>query len=1573
MSWNKFLSGFNEIPHALIRGGRISYNLYSYDHTDIGSNEAPFRNIYADNFSNAFGTFAVNTISTTPPLTASIQNGIASLDLSIDDSTLSIVNGSLSVKSIVSVGSTGDVQFDSPLYITAPAVSGDPSVVNLSVDNHTISVNQSGELAASILQGVNPIKVDDSSLQVSLLFDKTLEVDTNTNELKVASGLLEGWGAISIIEDPLEWAPLDLGFNPSLGVVKVNTDGITITQLGDVLQANYRAMSPLSILENEISLQVDDVTLVAGATLAANYKGMPPVVIQANEISLQLETTPGLIYDAGVLSLGLTSTNPGLLVDNEVGSLTLDLIGGNGVLVEENVISLDVIPGEGLVEFGNVWSAPIVGGEGIMVVWVPELGYEISALTLATKKPKTDDDEVETEDPAPTENTLQISQGGYKGTNTSGSVTTTGGMDAVASTITPDLIGMTLPVASTIIPVDTVLGGILSMSTASGTPTTTTVWGNNPTHSTPQLDSNGNIVTDPTTGQPLPQLDPVTNMPIPIGNNAVAISIDSQGNAYAFTDTPQGFDPLSWINGTAGFGTSIIPNLGMVSQTITQVTGQEISPIQSQVSSIQDTVNNLPNVYQPTLTNTSDVSVNTITTQGGIITPQLTITGQPVNDTDATTKSYVDTSVQNVQSQVDTATSNVTNLQNEQTTLQNQVDTLQTEQSNLQPKIDASTPLTTGVITAPSITITNQPVNGEDATNKTYVDGEISTIQSQVNTIQGKQSVDETNIQSNTNAINALPSTIYTNLKSDLVAGTNIDITSNDTNNQITLGVTGVIPLGNLPTIPYSQTSGVQGLNANLTSLSAVSPSIGSLSIGSNPVATQSFVTSTYQPLITAGTGLLKSGNTLYVDTGTILSVSGAASTYTPKFTVSTPLVYSNNALSLNSAAITSLGTLTGLTSSGVVNISNTTASTSTTTGALLVTGGAGFQGSVYASNLFIGTNPVATQSFVTNQGYLTSSSASPTLSNVLTVPGIQPATTGSGNLGTSALRYNNLYVNYINGTTLFAGQLNPTSSGGATLGASNARWGLYYGQGINLDNASASQTSPLLFIAPTSVISATIGAASACVFNIGPTIGAYYQISTTDTASNSLFPVRITCPRVIRPLGAGQVTYAASVYIAGAPIAADTNTTFGNNYGILIDPNGAAGAGNPGSAYGMLAPGYVCSKAGMFPNATNSFDIGNSTYGWRNLYTQNINFSGSITGDLYSAIKNYFVGGTSMTVALDDTNKKITLNAAVLTAASPLSISNQTISIDSTQITSVGTLSSMLKVNSNIWSQVTTDTNSGCFASYADVSVVLGVTGLAYTNHGSIQVYSGGSFASVGTNPYTLEIQPKGGNVILCAGGGITTVSGTADSTSPTTGAIQTAGGAGIQKSVCIGGSLYFGDGNAYIRRDTTAQTVTLVNAGGSGGSGGFYFSSFNSTVFQVANTGIFPVPDNSRYCGGNGARWYQVWSANGVIQTSDENEKEDVEEIEDCTSFVKSLRPVKYRWKRGRDTNKVHWGFTSQNVAQVAKEQLKGSFGGVHFDEKTKQPVGLVYSQLLAPMMKCMQQMLDRLDALESMVAQG
>jgi hypothetical protein len=60
-----------------------------------------------------------------------------------------------------------------------------------------------------------------------------------------------------------------------------------------------------------------------------------------------------------------------------------------------------------------------------------------------------------------------------------------------------------------------------------------------------------------------------------------------------------------------------------------------------------------------------------------------------------------------------------------------------------------------------------------------------------------------------------------------------------------------------------------------------------------------------------------------------------------------------------NQSNITSVGTLTGLTSSGIVSITNTTASTTTSNGALVVSGGVGITGAINTLNSFTTTQSI--------------------------------------------------------------------------------------------------------------------------------------------------------------------------------------------------------------------------------------------------------------------------------------------------------------------------------------------------------------------------------------------------------------------------------------------------------------------------------------------------------------------------------------------------------------------------------------------------------------------------------------
>ena len=99
---------------------------------------------------------------------------------------------------------------------------------------------------------------------------------------------------------------------------------------------------------------------------------------------------------------------------------------------------------------------------------------------------------------------------------------------------------------------------------------------------------------------------------------------------------------------------------------------------------------------------------------------------------------------------------------------------------------------------------------------------------------------------------------------------------------------------------------------------------------------------------------------------------------------------------------------------------------------------------------------------------------------------------------------------------------------------------------------------------------------------------------------------------------------------------------------------------------------------------------------------------------------------------------------------------------------------------------------------------------------------------------------------------------------------------------------------------------------------------SSSTSSRFYPAQSGVNGMfRDNAIDCGHPSARWDDVYATNGTIQTSDEREKQDIEELTDVEQRV-AVRAKgllrKFRWKdsvesKGDDA-RIHFGIIAQDL---------------------------------------------------------
>ena len=125
--------------------------------------------------------------------------------------------------------------------------------------------------------------------------------------------------------------------------------------------------------------------------------------------------------------------------------------------------------------------------------------------------------------------------------------------------------------------------------------------------------------------------------------------------------------------------------------------------------------------------------------------------------------------------------------------------------------------------------------------------------------------------------------------------------------------------------------------------------------------------------------------------------------------------------------------------------------------------------------------------------------------------------------------------------------------------------------------------------------------------------------------------------------------------------------------------------------------------------------------------------------------------------------------------------------------------------------------------------------------------------------------------------------------------------------------------------RKDGT----TVGNIGNTSGQSYFYIANDGGCGIAFGNANAFPANgtgsliDNAKDLGGGATRWDDVYATNGTIQTSDRNEKQDIEELSDAEQRVAVVAKGlmrKFRWinsvaEKG-DNARTHFGIIAQDL---------------------------------------------------------
>jgi len=170
----------------------------------------------------------------------------------------------------------------------------------------------------------------------------------------------------------------------------------------------------------------------------------------------------------------------------------------------------------------------------------------------------------------------------------------------------------------------------------------------------------------------------------------------------------------------------------------------------------------------------------------------------------------------------------------------------------------------------------------------------------------------------------------------------------------------------------------------------------------------------------------------------------------------------------------------------------------------------------------------------------------------------------------------------------------------------------------------------------------------------------------------------------------------------------------------------------------------------------------------------------------------------------------------------------------------------------------------------------------------------------------------------------------------------------------------------------------------GGSTTANSFWKSQGNMSPNNgsAGSTGLYSV-------GSSSWKWSQIWADTGTIQTSDERLKKNISNSNLGLNFINLLNPISYKWKIGGGIpiydeesgfvigsepipgERTHYGFLAQEIKQALDQVSPGQdFGGWVLADKNDpdSTQSLRYEEFISPIVKAIQELSARLDALES-----
>lgn len=155
------------------------------------------------------------------------------------------------------------------------------------------------------------------------------------------------------------------------------------------------------------------------------------------------------------------------------------------------------------------------------------------------------------------------------------------------------------------------------------------------------------------------------------------------------------------------------------------------------------------------------------------------------------------------------------------------------------------------------------------------------------------------------------------------------------------------------------------------------------------------------------------------------------------------------------------------------------------------------------------------------------------------------------------------------------------------------------------------------------------------------------------------------------------------------------------------------------------------------------------------------------------------------------------------------------------------------------------------------------------------------------------------------------------------------------------------------------------LITIAADGKNVGIGANSFTTTITLNTETGgsVLPFWSNRVKLGNDSSLWQEVWAGNGVIQTSDEKEKNIIGNLYKYKKIFMNLKPIQFTWKNNND-NQIHFGIGARQTEKVINQY---GFKNLAFIQNHNDNYSAIYTELLMMGVPIIQQHETRINQLQ------